>query len=547
MATTGLVSVIIPCFNQGHFLATAIESVLQQTYPLVEVLVIDDGSQDTTQAVAARYASVRYFYQPNQGLAAARNTGLGRSQGTYLLFLDADDWLYPQAIALNIRYLEQNPGVAFVAGAYELVDSEEHKIKVQIPAIQPDPYLTLLAWGNYLGMIAAITFHRWALEEFPFDAAYRRCEDYELYLRITRKYAIVQHQEKIAGYRIHATSLSADIPAMLRSALHALEGQKASLRTVAEQQAMAKGIGHWKKYYYTLLCDAILTRKTAIGKEALLGLLLYSPSLFLRFYVLGSLHRYTTFLKRHLPRPVLSALHKMGLVNQFLPPIGQIAYGDFNRLTPLCANFGFTRGGAIDRYYVENFLRAESACIKDRVLEIGDNSYTLHFGGEKVSVSDILHVDASNLHATYIGDLGYAPQLPDNAFDCLILTQTLHLIYDFKGALQTCHRILKPGGTLLLTVPGITPIDPGEWKETWYWSFTDKALRRIVTEVFGQGQVSTQSFGNVHVAAAFLYGVGRPELSSEKLDFYDPQFQVINTVKAVKSFSLAPKTDTAAS
>jgi glycosyltransferase involved in cell wall biosynthesis len=123
MATTGLVSVIIPCFNQGHFLATAIESVLQQTYPLVEVLVIDDGSQDTTQAIAARYASVRYFYQPNQGLAAARNTGLGRSQGTYLLFLDADDWLYPQAIALNIRYLEQNPGVAFVAGAYELVDS----------------------------------------------------------------------------------------------------------------------------------------------------------------------------------------------------------------------------------------------------------------------------------------------------------------------------------------------------------------------------------------------------------------------------------------
>jgi hypothetical protein len=108
------------------------------------------------------------------------------------------------------------------------------------------------------------------------------------------------------------------------------------------------------------------------------------------------------------------------------------------------------------------------------------------------------------------------------------------LIYDFKSALHTCHRILKPGGVLLLTVPGITPIDPGEWKETWYWSFTDKALSRIVTEIFGNGQVQVQSFGNVHVAAAFLYGVGRAELPPEKLDFYDPQFQVINTVKAVK-------------
>ena len=535
MATPGLVSIIIPCFNQGHFLATAIESVLQQTYPLVEVVVIDDGSHDSTPAVAAHYAAVRYFYQPNQGLAAARNTGLHQSRGTYLMFLDADDWLYPQAVSLNVRYLEQKPGVAFVAGAYERVYSEKRKSQVQIPAIQPDPYLTLLSGGNYLGMIAAITFHRWALEEFPFDAAYRRCEDYDLYLRITRKYAIVQHQEKIAGYRIHATSLSADIPAMLRSALLALEAQKDSLRTVTEHQAMAVGIGNWKKYYYTLLCDAILTQKTAISKEALLGLLVYSPSLFLRFYVLGSLHRYTAFLKRHLPRTVLSTLHKMKLINQFLPPVGQISYGDFNRLKPLCDNFGFTRGGPIDRYYVENFLRAESASIKDRVLEIGDNSYTLHFGGEKVTISDILHVDASNPHATYVGDLSYAPHLPDDTFDCLILTQTLQFIYDFKGALQTCHRILKPGGSLLLTVPGITPIDPGEWKETWYWSFTDKALSRIVTDIFGSEQVSTQSFGNVHVATAFLYGVGRPELSLEELDFYDPQFQVINTVKAVKS------------
>ncbi|MBC6609120.1 glycosyltransferase [Hymenobacter sp. BT188] len=504
---------------------------------MVEVLVIDDGSSDTTAVVAARYPSVRYFHQPNQGLAAARNTGLHRSQGSYLMFLDADDWLYPQALTLNVRYLEQNPVAAFVAGAYELVYPGENQRKGQTPAIQPEPYLTLLARGNYLGMIAAITFRRWALEEFPFNASFRRCEDYELYLRITRNYAIVQHQELIAGYRIHANSLSADIPAMLRSALRALEMQKPCLRTPAQRKAMSQGIRHWKQYYYTLLCDVLLTRKGTVSREALLSLLAYSPLLFFRFYVFGSLHRYTTSLKRHLPRTVLWGLHKVGLINHFVPPVGQVAFGDLDRLTPLCANFGFTRGGAIDRYYVENFLWVQSPSIQNRVLEIGDNSYTVHFGGEKVTTSDILHVDANNPHATFVGDLSHAPHLPDNTFDCLILTQTLHLIYDFKSALQTCHRILKPGGVLLLTVPGITPIDPGEWRETWYWSFTDKALSRIVTDVFGQNQVQVQSFGNVHVAAAFLYGVGRSELTREKLDFYDPQFQVINTVKAVKSLS----------
>jgi ubiquinone/menaquinone biosynthesis C-methylase UbiE len=118
-----------------------------------------------------------------------------------------------------------------------------------------------------------------------------------------------------------------------------------------------------------------------------------------------------------------------------------------------------------------------------------------------------------------------------------VLTQTLHLIYDFKDALTTCHRILKPGGVLLLTSPGITPIDHGEWKETWYWSFTDKALKRLVTEAFSDGTVEIETFGNVYVATAFLYGMGKSEVSKERLDHSDPQFQVIITVKAVKGVS----------
>jgi ubiquinone/menaquinone biosynthesis C-methylase UbiE len=138
-----------------------------------------------------------------------------------------------------------------------------------------------------------------------------------------------------------------------------------------------------------------------------------------------------------------------------------------------------------------------------------------------------------------VGDLSNAPHIPDDTFDCLVLTQTLHLIYDFKSALHTCYRILKPGGTLLLTVPGITPIDRGEWKETWYWTFTDRALHRLFAETFPVGSVEIFSFGNVRVATSYLYGLGLSEIDQVSLDYFDPQFQVINAVKAVKHAAMA--------
>jgi SAM-dependent methyltransferase len=167
-------------------------------------------------------------------------------------------------------------------------------------------------------------------------------------------------------------------------------------------------------------------------------------------------------------------------------------------------------------------------------LEIGDNAYTVQYGGAAVQQSDVLHVDAASPHATFVGDLSNAPQLPDAAFDCIILTQTLHLIYDFRGALATCYRILKPGGTLLLTAPGLSPIDPHEWQDFWYWSFTDKVLARLMTELLPEAEVTIASFGNVRVATAFLYGMGLGEMSEEELAYQDSQYQVINTVKVVK-------------
>lgn len=245
-------------------------------------------------------------------------------------------------------------------------------------------------------------------------------------------------------------------------------------------------------------------------------------------------------LKRLVPGFAKRVARNLGLLGNRPPAAGQAALGDFARLVPFCPDFGYSRGGPIDRFYIEDFLRRDAAHIRGRVLEIGDNAYTRQFGGARVGQSDVLHVDADNPQATFVGDLSDAPHLPADAFDCLVLTQTLHLIYDFTGALRTCFRILKPGGTLLLTAPGITPIDRGEWGDTWYWSFTAQALRRLLADTFPGAQVAIGSHGNVHVAAAYLYGLGLPEISPEKLAYYDPQYQVINTVRAVKPGAGAP-------
>jgi SAM-dependent methyltransferase len=151
-----------------------------------------------------------------------------------------------------------------------------------------------------------------------------------------------------------------------------------------------------------------------------------------------------------------------------------------------------------------------------------------------VTQSDILHVDEQNPKATFVGDLSKAHHLPADSFDCIILTQTLHLIYEYKEAVQHCYRVLKPGGSLLLTVPGISHIDQGEWGQYWLWSFTDNSIKRILLECFPLSNVRVETYGNVLVATAFLYGLGLPEINKEHMDYRDPHYQVVISAVAQK-------------
>jgi SAM-dependent methyltransferase len=246
---------------------------------------------------------------------------------------------------------------------------------------------------------------------------------------------------------------------------------------------------------------------------------------------------FQSYTSRNYKVPFMNLFEKLYtkiLKKSEVPAAGKVNLGDFNRISPFSTQFGYDRGGPVDRYYIEHFLQKNSASVKGRVLEIGDNEYTLKYGGDKIDKSDILHIDDSNTKATYIGDLSDCPQLPSDSFDCIVLTQTLHLIYDFKGAIETCYRVLKPGGTLLLTVPGISHIAQDGWGKYWLWAFTDASMERIMGERFLAKNTSITTHGNVLVASAFLYGMGLPELKKEQMDSHDPHYQVIVTVSAVK-------------
>ncbi len=196
--------------------------------------------------------------------------------------------------------------------------------------------------------------------------------------------------------------------------------------------------------------------------------------------------------------------------------------------------FGFDRGQPIDRLYIERFLSVHAPDIRGTVLEIAGNDYARRFGHD-VTRCDVLHVDANHQGGTIAADLSNAAGMSSDLFDCIICTQTLQFIYDVRAAVGTLHRLLKPGGVLLMTVPGISQIsrfDMDRWGE--HWRFTTLSTRRLCEGVFPPPNVSVRAHGNVLAATAFLYGLAAEELQQEDLDHSDADYELLITARAAK-------------
>ena len=268
-ASRAAVSIVIPCYNQARFLGEAIESALGQTCAPLEVIVVDDGSTDHTASIAARYFGPKYLRQRNAGAPSARNHGFRESQGDYLLFLDADDRLLPDAVAHGLAALTEHADWAYVTGHVQLVaaDGKPEGIPPQEHAAG-DQFIALLR-SNYIWTPGVVLYRRSALDAAgPFDASARAAADYELNLRLARQHPVGCHHHVVLEYRRHADNMSADLTEMLRSAMSVRLRQRASIGdNEAARRAWKAGIEIVRADYGERLIEQV-KRDVRSGRRA---------------------------------------------------------------------------------------------------------------------------------------------------------------------------------------------------------------------------------------------------------------------------------------
>lgn len=212
-----------------------------------------------------------------------------------------------------------------------------------------------------------------------------------------------------------------------------------------------------------------------------------------------------------------------------------VDWGDLRRTDPLSRDWGYDRGAPIDRRYIDEFLAAHSSDIHGAVLEIQEDDFTRAFGGPRVTERAVLDIDAANPRATMLADLRAAPEIPPAHFDCLILTQTLHVVDDMPAMLRECYRILKPGGVLLATLPSASRVclEYGEHGDL--WRTTPAGARALFDTEFVPAQTSCDVFGNVLTNTAFLQGFACAEVTDEEFAAKDPYYPALTGVRARKS------------
>jgi len=242
-------------------------------------------------------------------------------------------------------------------------------------------------------------------------------------------------------------------------------------------------------------------------------------------------------LKTVLPPPARRWLRRQPLRAErlFCQLLSLGAISSFRRTTPVSKNWGGSRGQIVDRYYIEKFLAENAADVRGHVLDFGDDSYARQFGGAKLTQVDVLHLAADNPRATIVADLSDGGQIPSDTFDCVLCTQVLLLVYNLQAAIRTLYRILRPGGVVLVTAPGIQKISRDDMETSGdYWRFTSLSLRRLFEEVFPKDHVEVKAYGSVLAAVAFLHGLAVEDLRRGDLEYHDSNYEVSIALRAVK-------------
>jgi glycosyltransferase involved in cell wall biosynthesis len=544
---TPLVSVVTIFLDAEQFLEEAIESVLKQTYGNWELFLVDDGSKDRSTLIARRYAEkfpakIRYVEHDgheNRGMSASRNLGIQHGGGEFVAFLDADDvWL-------------------------------QRKLERQVAAICTQPQAAMIYGPTF-------TWYSWTGERRDRD---RDCLQ-DLGVEMNK---LLEPPSLVAGIlRNEARSPRTCSVLLRREAIKAVGGFETRFRGLYEDQVFFTKLCLHFPVYAIPQCYDKYRQHTSGSCNAAVKAGKYKIARLSYLNWLSDYVKYSTVREHHsraifevmmaleeqrwpLRHPcfhwVKEKLHaarcalrmRLGIIAQSLlpvsahewirtrlrgsdsePGVGRVRFGSLRRLTPISRDFKFDRGKPIDRFYIEQFLAKHKADIRGNVLEIGDDLYTRQFGNDKVAKVDIVHASEGNPKVTIVADLTNAGQIPDDTFDCILLVQTLQFIYDTRATLNTVFRILKPGGVLLVTVPGIIHRCGEEPQNFQYWNFTTHSLRKLLDDTFLHAKINIVSHGNVLTTTAFLHGLAVEELRMHELRFDDPEYELIITVHAVK-------------
>src|SRR5829696_3829165 len=282
----GKVSVVIPCYNQARFLGEAIRSVLCQGYTDLEIIVVDDGSEDGTEEVASGYAKedprVRLIRQENRGLAAARNRGLAEAGGEYVVFLDSDDRLVSEALEVGVRELEAHPGCAFVSGICRKITADGSIVPGwEQFRVRDDPYVELLRSCPIY--VPAVMYRRSVFDAVgDFDTSYRAAEDYDLYYRILERYPVYCYDTLVAEIRRHDANMTHDRALMLKYNMAALRSQRERVKEDPRyKDAYEAGERLWRDWHGAPVVNQVRTRLQEgqwwQGLKGMLALLRYYP------------------------------------------------------------------------------------------------------------------------------------------------------------------------------------------------------------------------------------------------------------------------------
>jgi SAM-dependent methyltransferase len=548
---SGLSSAVVICaytFARWDALSQAIGGAAAQRPD--ELVVVVDHSPELLARAQATFDCARVV--PNhyrRGLAGARNTGVDATSSDVVVFLDDDAVPSPGWLtALTAPFAD--PAVLGVGGAVHPWWEGEP------PRWFPEEFLWVVGC-SYRGLPqtrarirnpigASMAYRRDVLVDVGgFDVRLGRvgrnpvgCEETELAIRAAQRHPDGLHLYEPSAVVRHRVPVERTTYSYFVRRCYAEGLSKAQVTRRAE----GSGVLTAERAYVQSVLPSALRRSVAAmlqgdlriaGRVAaiIIGLLATVAG-----YVRGS-GRQDGTARPHEPRSLVTLLWSR------IPAPGRTAarwlvrhgpgrrprWGNLRRLEPFSAHYGYDRGTPIDRHYIEAFLNRCREDVSGRVLEVKDSTYARRYGA-RLSRIEVVDIDAGNPDATLVADLCEVGSLPAARFDCVILSQTLHLLQEPALALANVRQALAPGGVLLLTVPTISRVvREAEGRDCWRW--TPAGLRQLLTGFWPTAGIEVEGHGNLVTALGCLLGLAAEELDTTELRCQDAVFPVVVTAR----------------